>query len=176
MFGRDVFKTILRYFGRFFLVGLISFPGTILIGLLEQASPIFQGTAALAFYYFFCILFSYRRKMKDEDEKKRYRDCIIANKFYYWAESVRIVNDKFYTLATDAVAFWVLYIFSSLTLFRNSYFGFPNENETVTLVMHIVICITFPIFDILVNLFIRKKWFKEYDEFRKDKKYQEFQG
>jgi hypothetical protein len=51
-----------------------------------------------------------------------------------------------------------------------------QEVGTHILVKYLLIAITFPLFDMLVMLLVRRKWFKEYDEFRKEKKYQEFQG
>ena len=174
MFIKDVLKTLLRYFGRWVIIGFISFPGTILVGLLEQANPIFKGTVPILFYYFFCILFAYRRGIKDLEVKDRYKNCIISDKYYYVAESARIVRDEFYALATYAVSFWILYIFSRLTFMKNAIYGFEKESPVVSAVTTFIICITFPLFDVLIQLFIRKKWFKEYDEFRKEAKFQEF--
>ena len=60
------------------------------------------------------------------------------------------------------------------TLLRGTIFGLYNENETMTLIVHIIIMLTFPIFDMFIMFFIRRKWYKEFILHKKSAKVQEF--
>lgn len=78
------------------------------------------------------------------------------------------MQEEGHTLAVDAVAFYILYV---PIMLLPALFG---DSATYVVVKHVLVALTFPLFDMLVMLLARKKWFKEYDEFRKDKKTQEF--
>ena len=171
MFGRDVFKTLRRYLGKIVILALISYPMSLIEGLVATIHPVIANLIHLPGIYAILMYLSYRKRVNDDDASFHYRDSRnLPDKFYFVAECVRIIQEEGYTLKKDAVAFYILYV--PILLIP----AFFRDYQTYVLVKYILVAITFPLFDMLVMLLVRKKWFKEYDEFRKDKKHQEFQG
>mgnify|MGYP000146732369 CR=1 FL=1 len=169
----DYYKTILRYFLRMFIVTLISYPFSIAIGLFNQIHPYMQSVGEFIFYYTFCIIFSYNRKSKKMN-KIQYKENLVSEKVSFFAEIIKTIRDEKRTLIIDTLAFWSLYSLSQATLLRGTIFGLYNENETMTLIVHIIIMLTFPIFDMFIMFFIRRKWYKEFILHKKSAKVQEF--
>ena len=171
MFTIDVFKTLRRFLGKILIIMLISYPMSLILGLIEVINPVVESIIDLPSIYAILIYLSYRKRVNDDDASFHYRDARnLPDKFYFVAESVRIFQEEGHTLAVDAVAFYILYV---PIMILPALFG---DSATYVVVKHLIIALTFPLFDMLVMLLARKIWFKEYDEFRKDKKYQEFQG
>lgn len=171
MFVIDVLKTLRRFLGKILIIMLISYPLSLILGLIEVINPVVESIIDLPSIYAILMYLSYRKRVNDDDASFHYRDSRnLPDKFYFVAECVRIIQEEGYTLKKDAVAFYILYVPIMLlpALFRDS--------ATYVVVKHVLVALTFPLFDMLVMLLARRKWFKEYDEFRKEKKYQEFQG
>ena len=169
--GKDVLKTLRRYLGKIVILALISYPMSLIVGLADTIHPVIATLLDLPVIYAVFIYLSYRHRVNDDDASFHYRDSRnLPDKFYFVAESVRILQEEGHTLATDAIAFYILYV--PILLIP----AFFRDYQTYVLVKYILVAITFPLFDMLVMLLVRRKWFKEYDEFRKEKKYQEFQG
>ena len=170
----EYLKTVLRYFIRMVIVTLISYPFSVVIGLFNQIHPYMQSVGEFIFYYSFCIFFSYRRKIRNSQLEKIYTDNISSEKFSFISELIKTITDNKKTLIIDALAFWSLYLFSQATILKGTIFGLYNEDESLTLTVHILIMVTFPIFDMIVMLFVRKKWHKAYNSLHKDIKIQDF--
>jgi hypothetical protein len=144
-------------------------PLGLILGLIENINPIIESIIDLPCLYAVMMFLSYRHRVNDDDASFHYRDARnLPDKFYIVAESVRILQEEAHTLAADAVAFCILFV--PLLVLPS----IAQEVGTHILVKYLLIAITFPLFDMLVMLLVRRKWFKEYDEFRKEKKTQEF--
>ena len=169
MFVIDVFKTILRFLGKFMIIGIIvASPHALIVGLIDSVTSdiawLFDVPVMCAAF----MIVSYRGRLKDKDTMEKYKhDQILTDKFYIFAESMRVLREEKYTLAKDAVAFYIMYIPAVIPVFS-------QVTYVPTRVMYFLLGVTFPILNMLVMLLVRKKWHKDYVEFRKEAKYQEF--
>jgi hypothetical protein len=162
----DIVKTIPRFFVKFFVVGIFSYPMLLIAGFVEQIDPNLLPLIEYPFIYLPLAYLSYKDRIEDSAAKRRYREGrTIAEKFNYLYEALGVFRKEYYTLIKDTVAFLILYI-PIVLLF---YFQRPDMQMAL-----IAIGASFPFADMLVMLLVRRKWFKEYDEFRKEKKTQEF--
>ena len=163
----DVLKTIPRFFVKFFVVGIFSYPMLLIAGFVEQIDPNLLPLIEYPFYYLPLAYLSFKDRIEDSAAKGRYRDGrVIAEKFNYLYEALGVIRKEYYTLIKDTVAFLVLYI-PIISLF---YFQRPDMR-----IAFIAIGATFPFADMLVLLWARKKWHKEYIELKKTAKVQVFQ-
>ena len=106
MFGRDVLKTLRRFLGKIVIIALISYPMSLILGLIEVINPVVESIIDLPSIYAILMYLSYRHRVNDDDASFHYRDARnLPDKFYFVAESVRILQEEGHTLAVDAVAF-----------------------------------------------------------------------
>ena len=163
----DVLKTIPRFFVKFFVVGIFSYPMLLITGFVEQIDPNLLPLIEYPFIYLPLAYLSFKDRIEDSAAKGRYRDGrVIAEKFNYLYEARGVLRKEYYTLIKDTVAFIVLYI-PVVMLF---YFQRPDMRIAL-----VAVGASFPFADMLVFLLVRKKWHKEYIEFKKNAKVQEFQ-
>ena len=163
----DIIKTVPRFFFKFFIVGIFSYPMLLVTGFVEQIDPNLVVLFEYPVIYLFLAHLSFKDRIEDSAAKRRYRDGrVIAEKFNYLYEALGVFRKEYYTLIKDTVAFLILYI-PAVSLF---YFQRPDMRITF-----ITIGATFPLADMLVLLWARRKWHKEYIEFKKTAKVQVFQ-
>ncbi len=165
----DILKTIPRFFVKFFIVGIFSYPMLLITGFVEQIDPGLVWLFEYPVIYGALGCYSYKERINDSAAKNRYRDGrIIADRFNYLSELVRIFSEELYTLIKDTIAFIIVYTPAILLIFINS-------ADWAIRMPYIIVAITFPLADAIVMLFVRKKWHKEYIEFKKTAKVQVFQ-
>ena len=163
----DIVKIIPRFFFKFFIVGIFSYPMLLIAGFVEQIDPNLLPLIEYPFIYLPLAYLSYKDRIDDSAAKRRYREGrVIAEKFNYLYEAGGVFRKEYYTLIKDTVAFLILYI-PVVMLF---YFQRPDMQ-----IAFIAIGASFPFADMLVFLLARKKWHKEYIELKKTAKVQVFQ-
>ena len=163
----DIVKTIPRFFVKFFMVGIFSYPMLLVTGFVEQIDPNLVVLFEYPVIYLFLAYLSFKDRIEDTAAKRRYREGReLAEKFNYLYEAAGVFRKEYYTLIKDTVAFLILYI-PCVSLF---YFQRPDMRITF-----ITIGATFPLADMLVLLWARRKWHKEYIELKKNAKVQFFQ-
>ena len=74
MFGRDVFKTLRRYLGKIVILALISYPMSLIEGLVATIHPVIANLIHLPGIYAILMYLSYRKRVNDDDASFHYRD------------------------------------------------------------------------------------------------------
>ena len=157
---------IFLYFAKVYLFYLSILGASVVLGFIKNA--VAKDIAFVIYSYSFFALWTYLQRYKNSDAETDYTELIGERRFDLFYEIRDVIKRFKWNLALETLVFYIV-----ITLFMPSVIS-ADQNAYVYTVGAVASYVLQPLFNVLIWVFVRKKWYTKYRRWARRKKKQEF--